>query len=180
MSDADLIRRRFQERFHTGSRDAFALLAAIGRDCVGAVQLLPADDHPQDVHAIVAAPLSEAEVERALLQTVAPASFAADDANDDFRISIAGAQEKTAFLKHDGLWCRPLGVTPTTHIFKLPLGLVGGMQADMGTSVENEWLCARILRAYGLPVAHCELGRFGAQKVLIVERFDRLLAPAPD
>lgn len=175
LPDADFIRRRVQERFHTESRDAFALLAAIGRDCVGAVQLLPADDQPKDVRAIIAAPLSEAEVERALLQTVAPASFAADDANDDFRISIAGAQEKTAFLKHDGIWCRPLGATPTTHIFKLPLGLVGGMQADMRTSVENEWLCARILRAYGLPVANCELGRFGSQKVLIVERFDRQL-----
>jgi serine/threonine-protein kinase HipA len=175
LPDADLIRKRVQERFHTGSRDAFALLAAIGRDCVGAVQLLPADEQPQNVQAIVAAPLSEAEVERALLQTVAPASFTADDAKHDFRISIAGAQEKTAFLKHDGRWCRPLGATPTTHIFKLPLGLVGGMQADMRTSVENEWLCARILRAYGLPVANCELGRFGSQKVLIVERFDRQL-----
>jgi serine/threonine-protein kinase HipA len=49
------------------------------------------------------------------------------------------------------------------------------MQADMRTSVENEWLCARILHAYGLPVASCEIGRFGSQKVLVVERFDRQL-----
>jgi serine/threonine-protein kinase HipA len=52
---------------------------------------------------------------------------------------------------------------------------VGGMQADMRTSVENEWLCARILRAYGLPVARCEIAQFGSQKVLVVERFDRQL-----
>ncbi|MEA7604836.1 hypothetical protein ONJ17_27825, partial [Salmonella enterica subsp. enterica serovar Agona] len=39
-------------------------------------------------------------------------------------------------------WCLPEGNTPTTHIFKLPLGLVGNMQADMSTSVENEWLCS--------------------------------------
>jgi len=52
---------------------------------------------------------------------------------------------------------------------------VGGMQADMRTSVENEWLCARILHAYGLPVASCEIGRFGSQKVLMVRRFDRQL-----
>ncbi|MGH8676814.1 MAG: type II toxin-antitoxin system HipA family toxin [Burkholderiales bacterium] len=175
LPDADPIRKRLQNRFHTASRYAFDLLAAIGRDCVGAVQLLPLDEQPKDVHTIDAAPLSEAEVERALIQTVSPASFAAHPADDDFRISIAGVQEKTAFLHHDGKWCRPLGATPTTHIFKLPLGLVGGMQADMRTSVENEWLCARILHAYGLPVARCEPAQFGSQKVLVVERFDRQL-----
>lgn len=175
LPDADAIRQRLQDRFHTASRNAFDLLAAIGRDCVGAVQLLPPDEHPKGVHAIDAAPLSKAEVERALIQTVAPPSFAVHSADDGFRISIAGAQEKTAFLHHGGKWCRPLGATPTTHIFKLPLGLVGGMQADMRTSVENEWLCARILRAYGLPVARCDIGKFGSQKVLVVERFDRQL-----
>jgi serine/threonine-protein kinase HipA len=175
LPDADLIRKRVQDRFHTDSRDAFDLLAAIGRDCVGAVQLLPAGEHPKDVRTIDAAPLSDADVERILIQTVAPASIVAHPADDDFRIAIAGAQEKTAFLQHDGKWCRPLGATPTTHIFKLPLGLVGGMQADMRASVENEWLCARILRAYGLPVADCDIGRFGSQKVLAVKRFDRQL-----
>jgi serine/threonine-protein kinase HipA len=175
LPDADLIRKRVQERFHTGSRSAFDLLAAIGRDCVGAVQLLPPDEQPRNVHAIDAVSLSEAEVERILIQTVAPASIVARPGDHDFRISIAGAQEKTAFLHYKGKWCRPRGATPTTHIFKLPLGLVGGMQADMRTSVENEWLCAQILRAYGLPVASCEIGQFGSQKVLMVERFDRQL-----
>lgn len=175
LPDADLIRKRLQDRFHAVSRNAFDLLAAVGRDCVGAVQLLPPDEQPEGVHAIEAAPLSEAEVERVLIQTVASPSLTAQPGEDDLRISIAGAQEKTAFLYHDGKWCRPRGTTPTTHIFKLPLGLVGGMQADMRTSVENEWLCARILRAYGLPVAGCDISRFGSQKVLVVERFDRQL-----
>ena len=175
LPDADPIRKRLQDRFHTATRNAFDLLAEIGRDCVGAVQLLPPDEQPKDVHTIAAGPLSEAEVERALIHTVSPPSFAAQPSDDDFRISIAGAQEKTAFLHHDGKWCRTLGATPTTHIFKLPLGLVGGMQADMSTSVENEWLCARILRAYGLPAARSEIAQFGSQKVLVVERFDRQL-----
>jgi serine/threonine-protein kinase HipA len=35
------IRRRIRERFGTRSTEAFDLLEAIGRDCVGAVQLLP-------------------------------------------------------------------------------------------------------------------------------------------
>lgn len=111
-----------------------------------------------------------------MLRATASAPSAYDAAgllDDDFRISIAGAQEKTALLWHEGKWCRPLGATPTTHIFKLPLGLVGNRQANMRTSVENEWLCSQILRHFSLPVASCEIGQFEDQKALIVERFDR-------
>jgi serine/threonine-protein kinase HipA len=173
LPDSDPIRRRLQQRFHTASRDAFDLLGAIGRDCIGAVQILPADETPADIRRIEAIPLAEAQIADELAGVTAPASPTGDDR--EFRISIAGAQEKTAFLHHRGKWCRPVGSTPTTHIFKLPLGLVGNRQADFRSSVENEWLCSRILAEYGLPVASCEIGLFGDQKALIVERFDRQL-----
>jgi serine/threonine-protein kinase HipA len=88
-------------------------------------------------------------------------------------MSIAGAQEKTALLRLDGQWCRPLGATPTTHILKLPLGLVGGRRLDLTHSVYNEWLCSQLLRELGLPVATTDIATFGDQTVLVVERFDR-------
>ena len=50
------------------------------------------------------------------------------------------------------------------------------MQADLSTSVENEWLCAQIVREFGLPAANCNIAEFSDQKVLVVERFDRRLA----
>jgi serine/threonine-protein kinase HipA len=134
--------------------------------------LLPVDVQPPDIHRIDAEALTSAEVERLLDQTLTePAPGIPEDA--DLRISIAGAQEKTALLWHQNQWCKPLGPTPTTHIFKLPLGEVGGMRADFSTSVENEWLCAEIAREFGLPTANCEIAIFGRYKVLIVERFDR-------
>ncbi|MBS0355407.1 MAG: type II toxin-antitoxin system HipA family toxin [Proteobacteria bacterium] len=178
LPDSDRIRTRLQSRFRTDSIGAFDLLQAIGRDCVGAVQLLPDDVEPDDVFRIRVEPLDDAGVERVLLGTVSsPTVLGQTPADDgDFRISIAGAQEKTALTWHDGRWCRPRGATPTTHIFKLPLGLVGNRQADMRTSVENEWLCAQILAGFGVPVASCQMQRFGEQKVLVVERFDRRLA----
>jgi len=46
----------------------------------------------------------------------------------------------------------------------------------MKTSVENEWLCSKLMQAYGLNTAHCDIAQFGDQKALIVERFDRVLA----
>ena len=171
LPDSETIRRRLQERFHTDTRDAFDLLAAIGRDCVGAIQILPANETPADIRRIDALPLSDVQIARELAGVTSTTAFAGED--HDFRISIAGAQEKTAFLKHNGKWCRPIGSTPTTHIFKLPLGLVGNRQADFRSSVENEWLCSRILAAFGLPIAACEIASFGEQKVLVVERFDR-------
>ncbi|MFW8188790.1 HipA domain-containing protein, partial [Klebsiella pneumoniae] len=75
----------------------------------------------------------------------------------------------------NGRWCLPHGATPTTHILKLPLGLVGNRRADLSTSVENEWLCMQLCAELGLPTASCEMLTFGDQKVLSVTRFDRQL-----
>jgi serine/threonine-protein kinase HipA len=173
LPDSDAIRKRIAQRFHTGAVDAFDLLQAIGRDCVGAVQLLGEDEEPTGVERIDGTPLGDEEIETLLNQTGGGGAFGAMDGEDDFRISLAGAQEKTALLRHEGRWMRPHGATPTTHILKLPLGLVGNRRADLTTSVENEWLCLSLLRAYGLPVARADIASFGRQRVLSVERFDR-------
>lgn len=177
LPDSEPIRRRIASRYGTRGRDPFELLAAIGRDCVGAVQLLPVGEKPQDVFQIRTKALSDTRIEQ-LLRTVTSADFRETDTDEDFRISLAGAQEKTALTFHRGRWCMPSGSTPTTHILKLPLGLVGNRELDLSTSIHNEWLCSRLLAAYGLPVAHSELAEFGEVKTLIVERFDRKLHPS--
>ncbi len=173
LPDSGAIRTRIRSRFATASTDAFELLTAIGRDCVGAVQLLPDGESPVGYDRIDAEPLSDADVERSIAASLSAGRVLGQPESDEFRISLAGAQEKTALLFHRGKWCRPLGATPTTHIVKLPLGLVGHLQMDMKDSVENEWLCARLMQAYGLSTASCEIVEFGARKVLVVERFDR-------
>jgi serine/threonine-protein kinase HipA len=175
LPDSDRIRARIRSKFSTDSTDAYDLLSAIGRDCVGAVQLLPEGESPKGYNRIEAEPLTEDEVEGAIAASLSGARIMGQSEADEFRISIAGSQEKTAFLFHKGKWCRPLNATPTTHIFKLPLGLIGHLQIDMKESVENEWLCSRLLAALGLPVAECEILEFGRSKVLSVRRFDREL-----
>ena len=172
LPDSSRIRERLRRRFGTPSTRAADLLAAIGRDCVGALQLMPAGARPPPYDRIDSAPLTDGQVE-ALLGDVTNDGSDAASLVDDFRISIAGAQEKTALLRVGDHWHLPSGATPTTHIFKLPLGLVGNMRADMTDSVENEWLCAALLKELGFAVAATEMGQFGRQKVLIVERFDR-------
>jgi len=169
LPDNRAIRERLQARFHARSTSAEDLLAEIGRDCVGALALLPEGRFPDGFDRIDGEPLSEGDIEQAL-DRVTNDGRQIDD--DDYQISIAGAQEKTAFLRADGQWMRPTGATPTTHIFKLPLGIPPS-GIDLSTSVENEWLCARILDAYEVPVAMGDIAQFGRLKVLVVPRFDR-------
>jgi len=175
LPDSAEIRKRLGQRYARGSTDSFDLLAAIGRDCAGAVQLLPEDQTPEGFDRIEGTPMSDEDIARHLHTTVTTPARGLEREEEDFRISLAGAQEKTAFLKHEDKWMRPHGATPTTHIFKLPLGLVGHMQADFTTSIQNEWLTMEVMRAYGLHVARCEMLDFDGQPVLCVERFDRQL-----
>jgi len=180
LPDSETVRLRLATRFKTESAETFDLLQAIGRDCVGAVRLLGENESPIDVQSILGTPLSESEIESLLVQTTRSGPMGNLDDQDDLRISLAGAQEKTALLWHQGQWMRPHGVTPTTHILKLPIGMVGHRQADFSTSVENEWLCMNLLAEFGLPVARTEILTFGSQKVLSVERFDRQLHSSGD
>ena len=172
LPDSTEIRQRLRRRFHARSDDVFDLLAAIGRDCVGAVQLLPAGLDPEGWNRVDADALKDADVDRILASVTAEAPLGQRE-DDELRISIAGAQEKTALLRMAGRWYRPRGATPTTHILKLPLGLVGNRRADMTESVENEWLCGQLMNELGIATAAAEIATFGESKALVVTRFDR-------
>jgi serine/threonine-protein kinase HipA len=118
LPDSQPLRGRLQARVGAESSRCFDLLTHIGRDCVGALQLLP-EDEDADVRCNRATPLSEQAIET-ILQNYRTMPLGID-LEADFRISIAGAQEKTAFLFYANQWCRPQGATPTSHLFKLPI-----------------------------------------------------------
>jgi serine/threonine-protein kinase HipA len=92
---------------------------------------------------------------------------------DDFRISIAGVQEKTAFLYVNGRWQLPLGPTPTSHIFK-PAMKEGPYGADFSDTPWNEWFCLALCRAFGLQTANAQVLQFEEKPVIVIERFDRI------
>jgi len=174
LPDNRAIRERLRQRFGARSAGSFDLLAEIGRDCIGAIQVAPEGAARPNVRGIDGDRLNDAGIERELDHVLAGTAPGGRD-RDEFRISLAGAQEKTALLRAGGRWLRPVGATPTTHILKLPLG-VFPLGIDMSHPVENEWLCAQVLRAFGVPVANSSIERFGRYKVLVVERFDRQFA----
>lgn len=170
LPDSQPIRNRIQKRFGARSNRGFDLLWHVGRDCVGAIQLFP-EDIPVDGQKIESEPLSDEAIANTLKNyRTMPLGMREEKA---FRISLAGAQEKTAFLRLNNEWRLPLGTTPTSHIFKLPIGRIEHSNVDLSDSFENEWLCHAILKAYGLAVAPAEMMTFDGIKVLVVERFDR-------
>jgi serine/threonine-protein kinase HipA len=169
LPDNDDIRRRLAARTGAAGIDAFSLLGAVGRDCVGALQFLPEGEAPPDQEAVSGRALTDGDV-AAILGDLAQAPLGVT-AETEFRISLAGAQEKTALLWWNGAWHIPHGATPTTHILKPAIGQRGGV--DLSDSVENEYLCMRIAKAAGLPCAETHIADFDGTRALLVERFDR-------
>lgn len=170
LPDSEALRRRVAEKVGARGIDAYSLLARIGRDCVGALQFIAGDDEVADTETLSGEAVDDGDIER-LLKNLAqtPLGLSRDD---DFRISVAGAQEKTALLWHEGRWFKPHGTTPTTHIFKTQIGtLPNGV--DLTNSVENEFYCLTLAQAFGLPVNATRIATFGETKALVIERFDR-------
>lgn len=169
------IRKRINQRFGVRGSDAFALLEAIGRDCVGAVQLMPEGEQPIGFDQLHCLPMEEQEIAEHLAGL--GNAFGNLEGEADFRLSIAGAQEKTALLRIGEHWFLPQGATPTTHILKPQIGMVPRSDLDFTQSVQNEWLCNQLLAAMGFPVATSSIETFGPHTVLCVERFDRDWTP---
>src|SRR5207253_1539245 len=90
LPDARPLRERLRRRLDAASTSPFDLLAAAGRDCVGAVQLLPDGEPPTGFDQIRGRVLSTRAVERRLANLGADTLGQHDD--DDFRISLAGVQ----------------------------------------------------------------------------------------
>ncbi|MDF0676164.1 MAG: type II toxin-antitoxin system HipA family toxin [Nitrospira sp.] len=171
LPDSDVLRRLVAERVGAAGTDFYSLLAAIGRDCVGALQFTGIDDADEgDTATIKGETITDTAIEKLLRGlSQAPLGLSRDEA---FRISVAGAQEKTALLRHKGRWWKPTGTTPTTHIIKKQIGrLPNGL--DLSDSVENEFYCLKLGEAFGLPVNKAEMHTFGDSRALVIERFDR-------
>lgn len=171
LPDSNNLRKMVAAKVGADGTDAYSLLSQIGRDCVGALQFMPDDagDVPNPA-GIAGEVIGDQDIE-ILLKNLSRVPLGLTE-NEEFRISVAGAQEKTALLWHEGKWLKPHGTTPTTHIFKTRIGtLQNGI--DLSNSIENEYYCLKLLDAFGLPVNVAEIRAFGETKALVIERFDR-------
>ncbi|GAB5381439.1 MAG: type II toxin-antitoxin system HipA family toxin [Aliiglaciecola sp.] len=171
LPDTSAIREHMKDRLGADSAKPFDLLAKVGKDCVGALTFAE-ESATGEMPTLSLSQLSKGEVAQIIRETRLEKMLGMNS-DDDFRISLAGAQEKTALTLWEGNWCRPHGSTPTTHIFKPPILHHESLGIDLSSSVDNEWFCQRFMKNLGLDVANCEIAQFEDQRVLVVERFDR-------
>lgn len=154
------------KKFGVARDDTYGLIEAIGRDCAGAIVIQPGDDPPHPATTRNAAPLDE----DALAALVADLKSAPLGVAGDVRISLGGVQEKLVLTRMpDGRWGKPVDGAPSTHILKPEI-------AGLPNTVENEAFCMRLANHLGLAVAAIDVITVGGRKLLVVERFDRIVA----
>jgi serine/threonine-protein kinase HipA len=151
-----------EPRFGVRSGDDFGLLSAIGRDCAGAVVLQGLDDDPPGAGGSIE-PLADGELE-SLVRSLPDRPLGADD---DMRVSLAGAQEKLLLTKTpDGRWARPLGGRPSTHILK-------PQDMRLDGYATGEAFCLRLAKDLGLTTVDAYVLDVAGRPTIAVTRYDR-------
>ena len=160
-------RKSLARDVHVPERDTYGLIRALGRDCAGAVVIQPMEyAAPPAPTTTTAEPLSPDEIE----DLVKDLKNAPLGVGGRVRISLAGVQEKLVLTRMpDGSWGRPVDGTPSTHILKPEI-------AAFPNTVENEAFCMRVAKHLGLDVAFVEMTTIGGRKLIVVERYDRVVA----
>lgn len=148
--------------------DTYGLIQALGRDCAGALVIQPAEDPaPPKPTTTTAEPLSHEEIEK-LVRELRSTPLGA---GGRVRVSLAGVQEKLVLTRMpDGAWGRPVDGTPSTHILKPEI-------AAYPQTVENEAFCMRVAKHLGLEAAPVETTEIAGRKLIVIERYDRIVGP---
>jgi serine/threonine-protein kinase HipA len=143
--------------------DTYEILSQFGRDCAGAVAIIPEGEEPAPSAAAKYIPLSDVDLASALRsQSVAPLGA---DLSSGYRPSLPGFQRKLLVGRTEGgSWARPMGDSPSTWILK----------PDGATPMaSNEIACLQLARAVGLKVPEAELVIIDTVPTLAVRRYDR-------
>lgn len=155
-----VLERHFQIR----RGDTFGLLAAIGRDCAGAVVVQPESEPPPSASRGYVEWVGDEEVARLVRDLpVHPLG-----AGDDVRVSLAGQQPKLLLVRDpEHGWGVPRSGHPSTHLLKPEDQRYPAMAA-------NEAFCLGVARELGLTSIRAEVFELDGRPVLVVPRYDRV------
>lgn len=158
-------RTAIEMRLGVARGDDYALLQRIGGDCAGAVTVFPQGEQPAATPTY--APLSPAE----LIQLVKelPRNPLYIGHGGAVRLSLPGVQHKMALYYKDGIFHLPENGAPSSHIVKVPITTIPGVEH----TVQNETFTMMLARRAGLHVADAELQIIGGIPVFLTRRFDR-------
>jgi len=159
----DLVRRKLEKIIHHDHDNYFAFLKTLGGDCAGAIALYPEGTDPANQEDVLRE-LSEEETDEVF--RALPNSPLLQGVIENYRISVAGAQDKLVVRLRDGRFALPLFGTASTHIVK------PGM-AHCEHSVENECFCQRLAAAAGLSAAESSVVSVKGRRYYVTARYDR-------
>jgi serine/threonine-protein kinase HipA len=155
-------RDQIEREFDVARSDDFGLLAAIGRDCAGAIVLLPTGQLPIEPAGTLEL-LGAGELETAIAG-LADKPLGADGT---VRVSLAGLQQKLLLATDgDDHWGRPVNGYPSTHILK-------PQDMRLAHYAVAEAFCLDLAGRLGLPASRVLVIDVGARPVLVVARYDR-------
>ena len=157
-------RRQLARLLGVSKSNDYSLLAMIAGDTAGAITLLPQGDHLAPFGGDVEW-LDDAGLAQLLAEL--PSRPMHVDADGDYRLSLAGAQDKLpVVVDAGGRIGLTRGQTPSTHIIKTPI-------ERLAHTVVNEALCPTIGRQLGADVVDASAQRVAGHEFLLVKRYDR-------
>jgi serine/threonine-protein kinase HipA len=169
LPDSEGTRQRWGQQYNVTPNNPFALLAHVGRDAAGAVQILPPDVDPSDAAKRTGDIdwLSDESFSR-MAHEIAAHGRDWDPGRFGGRWSLAGAQPKIALFRDpaSGRWGIPRDSTPTNAIIKP--AIEGFAQHHI-----NEALCLRAADFAGLLAARVDLVDVADVQAVISHRYDR-------
>ena len=145
--------------------NSFALLGALGRDCAGAVVVLPGGQAPDQAKAGVKW-LSDAELDQ-LIKDLPNRPLGIDPDPNGTRLSLAGVQQKAIGWNASGAFGLPRADSPSTHLLK------PRTDERAPELAVNEFFCNQVARCADLPVPVMELITIADRPCLLSQRYDR-------
>ncbi|WP_417562851.1 HipA domain-containing protein [Microbacterium sp.] len=177
LPDAEEVRSRWAAKFGERRTDPFTLLAHMGEDAPGSVQVIPEGVVPAGAGEL--SRMSERDIARRVRAILADPNHWVDDTDaDESRFSLGGNQGKFALAHIDGEWFEPNGRAPSTHILKPGMVLATGHTDDRVQAVE--FVTMRAARALGVRAARVEILDFDGVHTFVTTRFDRRIAKNGD
>lgn len=159
------VRKLISKQLGISDKNDFMLLKRIGGECAGAISILPESEVPESPDQYIYHPLSDKQLVDLIMNIPNRPLLASQEG---IRISLAGAQEKLALLYKDHQFSIPANGAPSNVILKPAM-------AHFQTSIENECFCMMLAGAVDLTVPPVSIVREESQKVLLINRYDRIL-----
>lgn len=162
-------RLRLADELAVDPDDGYALIAGLGRDCIGAVCFLPPGEPPPSPNGKPPSWASEEELEE--LVATPPSRFLDPARPRRMQAVLPGDRHKLALARpRSGQgWTWPDADLPSTHIVKPETG-------EHPEMVVNEMFCTSVLAEAGLLVAPTAIETIAGRPCLVSERFDRVVS----